>query len=65
MFCLYLLLANIQSNHWDKGERNVVDVLIQSAIMQLSSQNTYDSLTDIRGGNFNANPQVLVEVEKT
>ena len=57
--------ANIQNNHWDKGERSVVDVLIQSAIMQLGSQNTYDALTDTRGGNFNSHSQGLIEIEKT
>jgi len=54
--------AKIQDNYWDKGERSIVDVLIQSAIMQLGSQGTYDSLSDLRGGD---NPQGLVEVEKT
>ena len=57
--------AAIQNNYWDKGERNIADVLIQSAIMQLGSQNTYDSLTDSRQGTFNSNTQGLVEVEKT
>ena len=57
--------AYVQSKYWDFGERNVADVLIQSAIMKLGSQNTYDSLTDIRGGDFNQNPQGLIEVEKT
>lgn len=49
--------AKIQDNYWDKGERNVVDVLIQSAIMHTGSQNAYDSLTDTPAG--------LIEVEKT
>lgn len=57
--------AHIQSKYWDKGERSVVDVLIQSAIMKLGSQNTYNSLTDIRGNNFNQSPQGLIEIEKT
>ena len=57
--------AKIQNDHWDKGERNVADVLIQSAVMQLGSQNTYDSLTDTREGDFNSNPQGLIELEKT
>lgn len=57
--------AKIQNDHWDKGERNVADVLIQSAIMQLGSQNTYDSLSDTREGDFNSNPQGLIELEKT
>lgn len=58
--------AQIQSSkYWDKGERTSVDVLIQSAIMKLGSQNTYNSLNDIRSGKFNSNPQGLIEVEKT
>lgn len=58
--------AQIQSSkYWDKGERTCVDVLLQSAIMKLGSQNTYNSLNDIRSGKFNSNPQGLIEVEKT
>lgn len=57
--------AHIQDNYWDMGERSVSDVLIQSAIMQLGSQNTYDTLSDLRAGNFNSNPQGLIEIEKT
>lgn len=57
--------AKIQDKYWDFGERNVADVLVQSAIMQLGSQNTYNTLTDTRGGKFNSNPQGLIEIEKT
>ena len=57
--------AYVQSKYWDKGERNVADVLVQSAIMKLGSQNTYNSLNDVRAGQFNANPQGLIELEKT
>lgn len=57
--------ACIQNNDWDLGERNIVDVLIQSAIMQLGSQNTYNSLTDTRAGDFSASDKGLIEVEKT
>ncbi len=57
--------AYIQSKYWDKGERNVADVLVQSAIMKLGSQNTYNSLNDTRSGEFNSNPQGLIELEKT
>ena len=59
------LRAQIQSTNWDEGERNTADVLVQSAIMKLGSQNTYNSLCDIRGGKFNSNPQGLIELEKT
>ena len=57
--------AQVQDKHWDKGERTIIDVLIQSTLMQLGSQGSYDSLTDIRGGKFSTNPQGLVETEKT
>ena len=57
--------AQIQDKYWDKGERNVANVLVQSAIMQLGSQNTYNSLIDARGGKFNTNSQGLIEIEKT
>lgn len=57
--------AGIQEKHWDPGERNIADVLVQSAIMRLGSQNTYDSLTDNRAPIFNSNTQGLVEIEKT
>ncbi len=57
--------ACIQNNDWDFGERNVADVLIQSAIMQLGTQNTYNSLTDTRAGEFSASDKGLIELEKT
>ncbi len=57
--------AKNQDKNWDLGERNVADVLVQSTIMNLGSQGTYDSLTDIRAGEFSSNPQGLIEVEKT
>ena len=57
--------AGVQDRNWNAGERNVADVLIQSAVMQLGSQNTYNSLADIRGGKFNSNSQGLIEIEKT
>ncbi|MBQ4647168.1 MAG: hypothetical protein IJB79_07455 [Candidatus Gastranaerophilales bacterium] len=57
--------AYTQTKHWDNGERNVADVLVQSAIMRLGSQGTYNSLNDTRAGEFNDNPQGLIELEKT
>jgi len=59
------LRALIQNKYWDKGERNIADVLVQSAIMQIGSQGTYDSLLDTRAATFNDNNQGLVEIEKT
>ncbi len=60
-----IVRAQIQDNYWDQGERSIVDVMIQSTLMQLGSQQSYNSLTDIRGGKFNSNPQGLIEFEKT
>ena len=57
--------AQVQNEHWDKGERTILDALMQSTLMQLGSQESYDSLSDIRGGKFSSNPQGLVETEKT
>ncbi len=60
-----IVRAQIQDNYWDMGERNILDVLFQSTLMQLGSQQSYNSLTDIRAGKFNSNPQGLIEFEKT
>ena len=60
-----IVRAQIQDNYWDKGERSILDVMIQSTLMQLGSQQSYNSLTDIRAGKFNSNPQGLIEFEKT
>lgn len=60
-----IVRAQIQDNHWDIGERSILDVLFQSTLMQLGSQQSYDSLTDTRAGKFNSNPQGLIEFEKT
>lgn len=60
-----IVRAQIQDNFWDEGERTVLDVLMQSTLMQLGSEQSYNSLTDIREGKFNSNPQGLIELEKT
>lgn len=56
--------AQIQNNFWDKGERSIIDVLIQSTFMQMGSEQTYNSLIDKREGKFNSNPEGLGEFEK-
>lgn len=56
--------ADIQNKHWDKGERNILDVLMQSTLMHTGSEQTYNSLTDKRAGKFNSNPEGLGEFEK-
>ncbi len=57
--------AYIQNGFYDEGERTILDVLIQSTLMQNASQQSYNSLTDIRAGKFNSNPQGLSSDEKT
>ncbi len=44
------LRADIQEDSRVKNTRSMVDVLIQSAFMQLGSRKTYNSLTDKRSG---------------
>jgi len=54
----------IQSKHWDKGERSVLDVFMQSTLMHTGSEQTYNSLIDKREGKFNSNSEGLGEFEK-
>lgn len=61
-----LIRARIQNNHRDKGERSIIDVLMQSTMMQLGSQQTYDSLLDKRAPNaWTSDTGGLIEFEKT
>lgn len=61
-----LIRARIQNHHKDKGERSIVDVLMQSTMMQLGSQQTYNSLTDKRAPNsWTTDNGGLIEFEKT
>jgi len=60
-----LIRAQIQNSNKDKLERSLVDVLMQSTFMNVGSQQSYDSLTDIREGKFNENNKGLIEFEKT
>ncbi len=57
--------AQIQNSHKDPLERSLVDVLMQSTFMNVGSQQSYDSLTDVRAGKFNQNDKGLIEFEKT
>ncbi len=41
-------LAQIQNNHKDKNERSMIDILMQSMIMNIGSDGEYNSLTDLR-----------------
>lgn len=60
-----ILRAQIQNSNKDRGERSLVDVLMQSTFMNVGSQQSYDSLTDIRAGKFNQDKKGLIEFEKT
>lgn len=59
-----IVRARIQSSYKDKGERSCIDVLIQSALLNLGSQHTYDSLIDERSGKFNNDKSGLTDFEK-
>lgn len=60
-----IIRAKIQTTNRDANERSTVDVLMQSTLMQVGSQQTYDSLSDKRKGKFNQNDKGLIEFEKT
>ena len=61
-----IIRARIQNQHKDKGERSIIDVLMQSTFMQLGSQQTYNSLTDKRAPNeWTQEDGGLIDFEKT
>ena len=61
-----IVRARIQNNHRDKGERSIIDVLMQSTMMQLGSQQTYNSLVDKRAPNsWTQDDSGLIDFEKT
>lgn len=59
-----IIRARIQNTHKDKGERSMVDVLMQSTFMNVGAQNTYDSLTDRRIPKYNDDDSGLIDIEK-
>lgn len=59
-----IIRAQIQNSHQDPGERSSVSSLMQSAFMNLGSQDAYNSLTDKRYGKFSTNNEGLTEFEK-
>lgn len=46
-----IIRARIQNYYHDAGERSMIDVLVQSAIMNLGSRGTYDDLSGTRKRN--------------
>lgn len=60
-----IVRAQIQTTNKDPEERTPLDVLMQSTFMQIGSQQSYNTITDKRGGKFNQNDKGLIEFEKT
>lgn len=60
-----VLRARIQNYYRDKLERSSIDVLMQSMLMQLGTEQTYSSLIDKRGGKFSREDKGLIDFEKT
>lgn len=59
-----IVRARVQTSYKDPGERSCVDVLIQSALLNLGSQNTYNALIDEVAGKFNNDKSGLTDFEK-
>ncbi len=59
-----IVRARVQASYRDKGERSSLDVLMQSAILNLASQSSYDALIDERTGKFNPDKSGLTDFEK-
>ena len=59
-----IIRARVQNTYRDKGERSVVDVLMQSTFMNVGAQNTYDSLIDRRIPKYNDDNSGLIDIEK-
>lgn len=59
-----IVRARVQTSYKDPNERSCIDVLIQSALLNLGSQNTYNALTDERTGKFNNDNSGLTDFEK-
>ena len=60
-----VIRARIQNYYRDKLERSSIDVLMQSTLMQLGTEQTYSSLLDKRGGKFSNEDKGLIDFEKT
>jgi len=59
-----IIRARVQNSYKKSGERSPIDVLMQSMIMNIGSQQTYNTLTDQRTGKFNKDPEGLTNIEK-
>lgn len=59
-----IIRSRVQNTYKDPWERSSVDVLLQSTLMNVGSQSTYDSLTDTRTGKYNPDNKGLTDIEK-
>jgi len=60
-----IIRARVQTSYKDPGERSVIDVLMQSALMNVGSQQSYNSLNDKRTpGHFSPHAEGLSDFEK-
>ena len=60
-----IIREQIQEKHQDPLERSPIDVLMQSAFMNIGSQQAYNTLNDKRGGKFSNEDRGLIDFEKT
>ncbi len=60
-----IIRARVQTSYRDQGERSSLDVLMQSALMNVGSQQSYNALNDTRAGVLNNSPTGLTDLEKT
>lgn len=60
-----IIRARVQTSYRDPGERSALDVLMQSALMNVGAQQSYNSLTDTRTAVFNNETTGLSDIEKT
>lgn len=60
-----IIRAHIQTIDRDPLERSPLDVLMQSTFMNVGSQQTYNTLNDVRVASFGPGDRGLVEIEKT
>ncbi|MGN0014668.1 MAG: hypothetical protein ACI37T_04550, partial [Candidatus Gastranaerophilaceae bacterium] len=60
-----IIRARVQTSYRDEGERSSLDVLMQSALMNIGSQQSYNSLNDKRVGMFSNETTGLTPIEKT
>ena len=60
-----IIRAQIQNDFKDPNERSSLDVMMQSALMNLGSEDAYNSLVDKRFGPLSTNNEGLTEFEKT